>query len=434
MLRAVSLFAFLLHAEAGLISHAPKVKHRVPSAVRANHTAQAKQLHSSSAHMTAAVANLANLVDQAKADHHQAADSADTGVHTGHVTKEQVLRERKLWMKNHPKPTKSSSSSHHLRHRHEKEHKATDRKLATKSGHNFVAKSRDTPDDEEEDGGIMDVVNDVTKVVDDLGQEVVRTGERTVMSSINIFRAQMCTLRPNVLEHVKCLKFMTKHCKTETTGHGYCKAYIELLEKGCPKHEDDNKHTRAACDYCLAEGCTYYYEKKEVEAEPIEELPAATTAAPTEAPEMQESEVDKMEVVPEEKVEKIETKKAPAPAPTPPKQPEASPKPPKLPKAAPPATPKTQPEEPPLKVATTEPAAKGSLGVDKKNKGLPPQGYDDWGHPLVKHVDGETHTKDWRKEWPHLPKETDEETLMRICKENKHHAWCKGYIKHPPAA
>lgn len=222
----------------------------------------------------------------------------------------------------------------------------------------------------------------------------LKDGEKQLMSSINIFRAAMCTTRPNILEHVKCMKFMTKHCKFETSGEGYCKEYIELLEKGCPVHENDSKYTKEACAWCKSMDCEYHSLVKE-------EKPAEPMVS-------EEIEEEKPPVSEEGTFEVL----APAPA-----MPETTPAP--TPPPAPPA---------PTTVEKTD----DGLGVDKKIKHLPPQGYDDWGKPLVPpYVDGESHSKDWRKEWPKAD-ETEDESVMKICLEHPEHAWCKLYIKNPP--
>eukprot|EP00929_Paragymnodinium_shiwhaense_P050172 TRINITY_DN25286_c0_g1_i1.p1 TRINITY_DN25286_c0_g1~~TRINITY_DN25286_c0_g1_i1.p1 ORF type:complete len:1019 (+),score=433.11 TRINITY_DN25286_c0_g1_i1:151-3207(+) len=68
--------------------------------------------------------------------------------------------------------------------------------------------------------------------------------------------------------------------------------------------------------------------------------------------------------------------------------------------------------------------------IDKVEKLLPPQGYDEHSRgPKVEHDDQETYTGDWRKEWPKKD-ETEQETITRICREQPHNVWCKRYQDH----
>lgn len=209
--------------------------------------------------------------------------------------------------------------------------------------------------------------------------EAATTGKKKLMTAINTFRASMCVTRPDIFNHAKCMQFMLKHCKTETTGEGYCKEFFRLLEEQCP----DNEGTEA---------CDWYYSihpRKKVEPKTLE------------AKEPEEPKVLEVKPVP-----------ATAPAPSPP----SPPPPPAVAKAAPAPV-----------------AAEGSgTGIDKKIKHLPEQGYDDFGHPEVPpYASGENHAKDWRKEWPNVD-QTEHESIQSICERQPNHGWCKLYLKRGP--
>jgi len=70
------------------------------------------------------------------------------------------------------------------------------------------------------------------------------------------------------------------------------------------------------------------------------------------------------------------------------------------------------------------------IAIDKVEKPLPPQGYNEYARgPRVEHDDQETYTGDWRKEWPTVD-ETEEESIRRICEKNPANDWCKRYQRY----
>jgi len=75
---------------------------------------------------------------------------------------------------------------------------------------------------------------------------------------------------------------------------------------------------------------------------------------------------------------------------------------------------------------TTEPRHDWANRLNKVERGLPPDGYDEHTPGLVEHDDMETMTRDWRKEWPQLP-ESDMESFRRICAENPRNTWCRRF-------
>mmetsp|Transcript_80343 Transcript_80343/g.260379 ORF Transcript_80343/g.260379 Transcript_80343/m.260379 type:complete len:489 (-) Transcript_80343:154-1620(-) len=67
--------------------------------------------------------------------------------------------------------------------------------------------------------------------------------------------------------------------------------------------------------------------------------------------------------------------------------------------------------------------------LNKVERGLPPDGYDEHTPGLVEHDDMKTATSDWQSEWPRTG-ETQEEAMLRICAEDPDNTWCKKYGYH----
>jgi len=67
--------------------------------------------------------------------------------------------------------------------------------------------------------------------------------------------------------------------------------------------------------------------------------------------------------------------------------------------------------------------------LNKVERGLPPDGYDEHTPGLVEHDNMKTATSDWQSEWPHAG-ETHEEAMVRICAEDPDNMWCKKYGYH----
>jgi len=67
-----------------------------------------------------------------------------------------------------------------------------------------------------------------------------------------------------------------------------------------------------------------------------------------------------------------------------------------------------------------------AYSMDKVERGLPPDGYDEYSRGRVEHDDMKTHTHDWQKEWPQSD-ETETETMKRICAKEPHNKWCRRF-------
>jgi len=62
--------------------------------------------------------------------------------------------------------------------------------------------------------------------------------------------------------------------------------------------------------------------------------------------------------------------------------------------------------------------------MNKVERALPPDGYDEHSPGLVEHDDMETATADWGREWP-MHGETREDTMKRYCAGKRRNDWCK---------
>jgi len=80
----------------------------------------------------------------------------------------------------------------------------------------------------------------------------------------------------------------------------------------------------------------------------------------------------------------------------------------------------------------------GTTGIDKRLRGLPEQGYNEYEkNKSVIHTDGETHTGDWLSE--HIPESkslapvikdlSEADATASICRENPNTMWCRLFLK-----
>lgn len=75
-----------------------------------------------------------------------------------------------------------------------------------------------------------DNLDDAAEAGDDAVEE---REDMPVMKGISRFRVQMCLGRPTLIDHEKCMKFMTKKCEEKSTGQGLCLEFFDYLEKHC---------------------------------------------------------------------------------------------------------------------------------------------------------------------------------------------------------
>jgi len=240
---------------------------------------------------------------------------------------------------------------------------------------------------------MADATDDVNEVLSDAME---RATGKPLMTRINIFRIIMCWGRPNLLEHDKCLDFMVKMCSTESTGEGYCEKLRKMLQDKC------DEGNQKACDKLAEMGGPSQEGDTDGDG-----YPDSSDVFPDDPTEWLDSDGDGVgdnsDAFPHDPncqtLEDPGCVAAPAPAPA----------------AAEVA------EAPALEV--------DGSGIDKKERGLPPQGYDEYGSGTVQHDDQKTFTGDWRAEWP-ARKETEPQSWARICKEgHNNYLWCKLYLK-----
>lgn len=250
---------------------------------------------------------------------------------------------------------------------------------------------------------IGDAMADATDNMNDvLSDAMEKATGKPLMTRINIFRIIMCWGRPNILEHDKCLDFMIRMCNKESTGEGYCEKLRNLLRQKCD--EGNQKACRKLSEMKDDGG-------SEDGDSDGDGYPDSSDVFPDDPTEWMDSDgdgvgdnSDAFPFDPNCSAPEDTGCSAAAPAPAP---------------AASPAA-----------LATSEPELEvDGSGIDKKERDLPPQGYDEYGSSHVQHDDQETMTGDWRAEWP-ARKETESQSWSRICKEgHNNYLWCKLYLK-----
>lgn len=62
--------------------------------------------------------------------------------------------------------------------------------------------------------------------------------------------------------------------------------------------------------------------------------------------------------------------------------------------------------------------------LNKVEKGLPVQGYDEHSKTLVEHNDRETYAGDWQSEFDAYNDHTEQETIAKICEKDPDNVWC----------
>mmetsp|Transcript_35604 Transcript_35604/g.83238 ORF Transcript_35604/g.83238 Transcript_35604/m.83238 type:complete len:317 (+) Transcript_35604:153-1103(+) len=219
--------------------------------------------------------------------------------------------------------------------------------------------------------------------------------QRPLMKSINTMRSALCMGRPDLARHEKCMRFLTRHCRSESTGHGYCEEFREFLAARCSGGDERS--------------CAY---KKQVFGE--EELPESEAhAGEAEDAEVDDEEAPLANATGEEGVHREEPHE------------------PAEPKELSPAEVKEEKEE----LVTTQAASttypstsiKPELEEgfpDKAERALPDQGYSEHSSEEVEHNDGETYTSDWHSEFPR-----NGTSRASICQDQPDTYWCKLFLK-----
>mmetsp|Transcript_44700 Transcript_44700/g.103332 ORF Transcript_44700/g.103332 Transcript_44700/m.103332 type:complete len:310 (-) Transcript_44700:41-970(-) len=233
--------------------------------------------------------------------------------------------------------------------------------------------------------------------------EVAEEIQRPLMKSINTMRSALCMGRPDLARHEKCMKFLTRHCRSESTGHGYCKEFKQFLAAQC---EGGNERS---CVHAKELGDKVELPESEAHAgdaedEEIDEdihvrinashggnaTPVEEPVVPPAAPEVK-AEVAEEEEVKIEKAEKAVEDQGKYPG----------------------GYPST----------SIEPATDAGF-PGKSERSLPDQGYNEHSSEEVQHDDMETYTADWHKEVPR-----NGTSRVSICEEQPDFPWCQLFLK-----
>lgn len=225
--------------------------------------------------------------------------------------------------------------------------------------------------------------------------------KRKPMDPIENMRAMMCWGRKNLLEHEKCMKWMTKNCRKETTGDGYCKKLRRYVKSKC------RKGSQKACDYAKRLGIdiatdTEQTDPDDMDGDGVKDKDDAFPDNPMESVDSDGDGVgdnsDRWPLDPTCSDEGDVCGGAAGPSPAP----------------------------------AASPAGAPSDGLSmNENIPLPSQGFSEHSKTYVAHDDGKTMTSDWRGEWP-MSSGSEEQTIKSICDKNPGHVWCK--LKHSQAA
>lgn len=99
--------------------------------------------------------------------------------------------------------------------------------------------------------GLKDMGNKAAAGASGIGDELKKIGDmvtKPMMSNIDVMRAEMCLGRPRILKHKPCMKFMTKHCKTHTTGQGHCKEWWKMVADACYRAQKQGSDPKGYCE------------------------------------------------------------------------------------------------------------------------------------------------------------------------------------------
>ena len=104
-------------------------------------------------------------------------------------------------------------------------------------------------------------------------KDAIAKAEKPLMNQINVMRAKLCWMRPDLWEHQDCLDFLGVSCRDFNTGSGICREFREGIKKRCAEDKGKGK-------YCEVEEVLGIQEDREEEEEEKaeEEAPAETPA------------------------------------------------------------------------------------------------------------------------------------------------------------
>lgn len=224
--------------------------------------------------------------------------------------------------------------------------------------------------------------------------------KRKAMDPVEAFRAMMCWGRKNLLDHEKCMEWMTKNCRKETTGEGYCKKLRRYVKSKC------RRGSQKACDYAKDLGIDMVTDTEKTDENDLDGdgIPDNEDEFPDNPVEWKDSDKDGVgdnsDRWPKDPSCADEGDICGGGAPS--------------------------PAGPVFQVASSAPSpgpAPDGLSMDASMP-LPSQGFDEFsdGAPAA-HTDGVTMTSDWREEFGEAGHELT--SVKSICDQNPNHAWCK---------
>lgn len=303
--------------------------------------------------------------------------------------------------------------------------------------------------------GWKDATDNVKK-----GMENVKKGLKDVydatgkplMGPINTMRAELCIRRKPLLTHKPCMKFMTKQCRKESTGKGYCKKFFHMVLDACFRAQEQGEDPNGYCQLSEELGSKQDSDEDGVpditdrfpmdrtewsdmdndgigdnedpdrdgdgllnendefpddpDRPPIKKGDMDGDGIPDdEDPDMDGDGHDNVaDAYPEDPTRWLADGPGPGPAPAP------------VAEAPPPAPP-----------AAAPPAA--APGMSKTIVDLPEQGYGEYFRGnLVRYADGDDFTSDFGHEWP-LKDETHDESVVKACADHPKSGWCIRYMK-----
>jgi len=238
----------------------------------------------------------------------------------------------------------------------------------------------------------------------------------TLMDSINQMRCEVCWKRDDILAHAKCVKFLTKVCKTWYNGGAkdgkvcpnVCKSLLGLCVDNC--NQDGHAKQQQSCDlYTEITG------EQPPGAAGDAPAPPATAPGPS-APGNRDGDAssDASDAFPDDASDDKDSdgdgfgdKRDPWPL---------------NPNCYHPGEPCEEDEV--AKLTEPETQIIDPTTLNKVGQGLPDQGYDEHSDKLVEYRDRTAHSDDWGNEWPSWNTESHADSIRRICQDYPNSDWC----------
>lgn len=269
-----------------------------------------------------------------------------------------------------------------LRHRRAEAERALDDATRTmeavveKAGQAVKAASMAIRASEAEEETVMNLANDPAGDSD--------RSSRERMDNVEAFRAEMCMERPDLVQHEKCIQYLSSICPQEFSSKGHCEKFFKLLAGKCREEEEQVRDDER-------EYCSLYHRLQPMHPNLFVTHGQRGDGAEGDQKPEQEREQDTVESEDKDPASD-EAAEAPAPAPG----------------GAPgPALPPTN--------------------IDKVERDLPTQGYNEYDEAdgLVQHNDKETQMEDWLDE---RGEGTKADMMHKVCAD-ENSLYCKLWLR-----